>query len=186
MGKRSNFDRVERDYYPTPFDAVVPLFAHLPAGCSFAEPCAGDGRLIRHLESQGHICAYACDIEPQGAGIERRDAFTLDPGDMFFTTALPPVDLIITNPPWKRDGAGTGGLHAMINLFAKLADTWLLFDADWMHTVQAAPFKGLCKKIVSVGRVQWIEGSDSTGMDNAAWYLFGKDKKGETEFIFRD
>jgi len=30
MGKRSDFERVERDFYPTPLDAVKPLIPHLP------------------------------------------------------------------------------------------------------------------------------------------------------------
>ena len=87
--------------------------------------------------------------------------------------------MIITNPPWERDP-----LHAMIKKFSAHAPTWLLFDADWMHTGQAAPFAGLCKKIVSVGRVQWIEGSKSSGMENACWYLFIP-VSGPTEFCFR-
>ena len=45
VGKRSNFERKPRDYYPTPIDAVIPLIKHLPKKGLFAEPCAGDGRL---------------------------------------------------------------------------------------------------------------------------------------------
>ena len=29
MGKRSNFERLPRDFYPTPFSAVAPLIPHL-------------------------------------------------------------------------------------------------------------------------------------------------------------
>ena len=29
MGKRSNFERVPRDFYPTPIEAVYPLLEHL-------------------------------------------------------------------------------------------------------------------------------------------------------------
>jgi hypothetical protein len=54
MGKRSSFDRVPRDFYPTPYEAVLPLLAHLPR-CTFNEPCAGNGALIRHLQQHGHI-----------------------------------------------------------------------------------------------------------------------------------
>jgi len=50
--------------------------------------------------------------------------------------------------------------------------TWLLFDADWAHTKQAIPYLEMCLKIVAVGRVKWIEGSEGPGKDNAAWYLF--------------
>ena len=174
MGKRSDFERVERDFYPTPYEAVIPLIPHLKSGQTFIEPCAGDGRLIKHLELHGLNCVYACDLSPQAPGIEKRDV-------LFFDSRLPSADLIITNPPWCRDS-----LHPMIDIFSGQADTWLLFDADWMHTIQAAPFKNLCQKIVSVGRVQWIEGSETSGMDNAAWYLFSKNKNEGTRFYFRN
>jgi hypothetical protein len=55
-----------------------------------------------------------------------------------------------------------------------MAPTWLLFDADWMHTRQSAPFMPRLRKIVSVGRVKWIPDSKMTGKDNCAWYLFDK------------
>lgn len=171
MGKRSDFKRVERDYYPTPRAAVVPLLGHLPPGCTFMEPCAGDGRLARHLEDAGHHCVWAGDIEPQADAIAAHDALT----------GLPNVkaDYIITNPPWDRKL-----LHPMIETFVKSAPTWLLFDADWPHTLQAASFLRMCAKIVSVGRVKWIEDSKMTGKDNAAWFLFQRDAR-QTVFFGR-
>lgn len=175
MGKRSDFERKDRDFYPTPYEPVVPLLAHLKPGQRFIEPCAGDGRLIRHLQKNGLLCAYACDIEPldDGAhGIEQKDV-------LFFDPAFPECDLIITNPPWEREA-----MHRMIDIFRAHAPTWLLFDADWMHTVQAIPFAPFCRKVVSIGRVKWIEGSEGSGMDNCCWYLFDKDP-GPTEFYFR-
>ena len=53
MGKRCDFERKPRDFYPTPFAAVEPLVKHLTQGFTFAEPCAGDGQLCRHLEYFG-------------------------------------------------------------------------------------------------------------------------------------
>ena len=49
MGKRSTFPRRPMDDYATPYEAVVPLVAHLRAEGihSFAEPCCGDGDLVR-------------------------------------------------------------------------------------------------------------------------------------------
>ena len=58
MGKRSDFERVERDFYPTPIEAVRPLVPHLPKTGLFAEPCAGDGRLIRHIEQLTKLLGY--------------------------------------------------------------------------------------------------------------------------------
>lgn len=170
MGKRSDFERNPRDYYPTPYEAVIPLLPHLTSGTNphkiqakFIEPCAGDGRLVRHLEKHGHKCVYACDIEPQADNIEQQDC-------LFFGFQLPTCDLIITNPPWER-----GVLHAMIESFRHQAPTWLLFDSDWMFTKQAASYKKYCQKIITVGRVSWMENGTS-GMDNCCWYLFGKDE----------
>ena len=51
MGKRSSFERIPRDFYPTPHAAVPPLIPHLRGVRTFAEPCCGDGALVRHLES---------------------------------------------------------------------------------------------------------------------------------------
>lgn len=80
MGKRSNFKRRERDFYPTPPEAVAPLIPHLPEGRSnrwgvrYAEPCAGDGALIETLNGYGLRCTYAGDSQPQKDWIVRRGA----------------------------------------------------------------------------------------------------------------
>ena len=161
MGKRSDFQRVERDYYPTPQAVVRPLLSHLSPGTLFVEPCAGDGRLARHLEEIGHVSIDAFDIEPRHESVDYGDALS----DSFdHDTAY----TCITNPPWSRNF-----LHPFITHWRRQMPTWLLCDADWAHTVQAKPFLPYCHKIVAVGRVKWIEGSKHTGKDNCAWYLFG-------------
>ncbi len=177
MGKRSTFERVPRDFYPTPPDAVLPLIPHLPAGLRYWEPCCGDGAIIRALPG----CVAASDIAP------------LDPGDMPFmqevdalTVHVAAVDMagadyIITNPPWDRRI-----LHLMIAHFSAMRPTWLLFDADWIHTRQAAPFMPWLRKIVSVGRVKWIPDSKMTGKDNCAWMLFDQSSESPTQFIGRE
>ena len=96
MGKRSDFERVPRDYYPTPIEAVEPLIDHLPYSFDYVEPCAGDGRLIKHIDllTEGHgKCILASDIEPQAKGINQVDALEIDFGGYGV------VDLCITNPP---------------------------------------------------------------------------------------
>lgn len=165
MGKRSDFKRVERDFYPTPIEAVQPLIPHLPDGATFIEPCAGDGRLVSHLAKFGHYCTRAMDIEPRGLGIECADS--LEDGGLHIWEA----DYIITNPPWDRKI-----LHPMIDKFRYVLPTWLLFDADWMHTKQSSDYMKYCAMVVSVGRVKWIPDSKMTGKDNCAWYLFIKDE----------
>jgi len=169
MGKRSNFERVERDFYPTPYEAVVPLLPHLSPGTRFYEPCAGDGALMDHLVKRGHVCHLAFDIKSRRKDIRFGDALELNFVEGMF----------ITNPPWDRKI-----LHPLIIHLSDMAPTWLLFDADWMHTKQSAEYMKRCVKIVSVGRVKWIPGSKMTGKDNCAWYLFGK-RKVQTIFYGR-
>lgn len=180
MGKRSDYERRPRDYYQTPKAAVVPLLPFLPEAFTFCEPCAGDGRLINHIEDllPGSICIFAYDIEPQGD----EDIIELDALNMT-EEHVEDCEFIITNPPWDRTKKSGYLLHEMIKHFSDLRPTWLLFDADWMHTIQSSELmKELCVKIVSVGRVKWIEDSAGTGKDNCCWYLFDKNKSGETEF----
>lgn len=163
MGKRSTFKRRKHDAYYTPVEPVIPLLPHLDGVYTFAEPCAGDGRLIFHLQGFGLMCTHAGDITW---------------GQDALTTPIPTVDAIITNPPWTR-----ALLHPMIVRFQRIAPTWLLFDADWAHTKQACQMLDQCSHIVSVGRVKWIEGSENTGKDNAAWYRFDARHTGGPRFF---
>jgi hypothetical protein len=153
MGKRSSFDRIPRDFYPTPAAAVPPLIPHSRNIHTFAEPCCGDGALVRNLEPFGLRCVYAGDIATG------QNALALD----YYGAA----DAIITNPPYTRDS-----MHALISHFQCIAPTWLLIDYDWAATKQAAPFVPHSSDIVSIGRVKWFENSKSTGKDNYAWYRF--------------
>ena len=77
MGKRSNYERRPRDFYPTPIAAVEPLIPHLPYTFEYIEPCAGDGRLVNHLTTFGGQCEHASDIEPQAEWIEKMDVFNV-------------------------------------------------------------------------------------------------------------
>ena len=178
MGKRSDFERVARDFYPTPEEAVKPLIDHLPqGGFSFVEPCAGDGRLVDHIERMTDYvgnCHFSSDIEPRSPHVVKWDALDIT----LFN--VQDIDLCITNPPWERNF-----LHNFIDKWLDLMPTWLLFDADWMHTKQSATLMTFCSKIVSVGRIKWIEGSKHTGKDNCAWYLFDKNHRNATEFYGR-
>ena len=172
MGKRSDFERVPRDYYPTPIEAVKPLIPHLPQKGNFAEPCAGDGRLIRHIEELSGMLGYwMTDIEPMADHIGDGDATT---------DKIVGCEIAITNPPWNRKI-----LHPIIENLSNQLPTWLLFDADWMHTKQAVPYLPRLKRVVSIGRVKWIEGSNSTGKDNCCWYLFDKHNGIPTHFYGR-
>lgn len=169
MGKRSDFKTNERSFYRTPMSAVLPVLPFVK-GARFAALCAGDGQLVDHLTSHGLTCEHASDIHPLRADIIKMNALDYDG----------PCDrIIVENPPWERVM-----LHPMIDHFRNIAPTWLLFDADWMHTIQAAPYLPFCRTIVSVGRVSWMDNGTS-GMDNCCWYNFLADEC-QTTFIGRE
>ena len=168
MGKRSNFKPHKLDAYATPEEAVLPLLKHLPKGTYYAEPCAGDGALIRILQKHGHKCVAAYDVEPRHKIVQQGDASFLTREDM------KRASVVITNPPWGRHV-----LHQIIERSLFWGPTWLLFDADWMHTKQAVPYLPFCKMIVSIGRVKWF--GNTAGKDNCCWYLFDETS---TETIF--
>ena len=153
MGKRSDFERIPRDFYPTPLKAVPPLIPHLRGVRTFAEPCCGDGALVRHLESFGLRCVYAGDIATG------QDALALD------------------RLRRRRRDHHQSALRAHDDARADRAlrahpPTWLLLETDWASTKQAAPFMPSCSDIVSVGRLRWIEGTTMSGKQNFAWYRF--------------
>jgi hypothetical protein len=153
MGKRSNFERIPRDFYPTPLAAVPPLIPHLRGVHTFAEPCCGDGALVNHLEAHGLRCVYQGDISTG------QDALAI--------TDYGKADSIITNPPYTRPL-----MHALIRYFQVIAPTWLLVEQDWCATKQAVSYLGSCSDIVAIGRVRWIEGTTMSGYENFAWCRF--------------
>lgn len=162
MGKRSNFERVEKDaYMTTDARAARPLLEYYGAvKFSFYEPCAGNCDLIELL-SDWQCVGYSDDeIDARNHNYHAVSA-----------------DYFITNPPWSREI-----LHPIINNLRMQLPTWLLFDADWMFTAQSNPYMKFCKTVIPVGRLKWIPGSNNTGKDNCAWYLF-VDHETECTFI---
>jgi hypothetical protein len=183
MGKRSEFERRDRDFYPTPKAAVVPLMPHLPPFLKYHEPCAGDGALINALNqlSAEHrrptICVAASDIEPSSDDVRVCDVMDITEcaGDVF-----------ITNTPWPGKRAAGEPTVSMALHLSNLAPTWMLLAADFAHAryFVASGLYSRCERIVSVGRVSWMQNGTS-GLDNAAWYLFDANHDGATTFVAR-
>ena len=176
MGKRSSFRRQPRDFYPTPIQAIEPLIPHLQKCKTFVEPMAGNGALVDGLKNLTSMeCLWKSDIEPQRDDIKQADAFDLTLHD--YTMAC---DTIITNPPWSREY-----LHQTIMWFCVIKPTWLLLDADWMHTKQSVPYTRYLHKVQTVGRVKWFTDSRHQSKDNVAWHLFsGEQKENPHKFKF--
>ena len=171
MGKRSEFGRIDKDFTPTPAKALEPLLPHLEGYISYAEPMAGNGSLINAMDRATDLkCKWRSDIHPQRLDIEQANVFDLTLKEIGIDT-----DLIITNPPWSKDL-----LHDTIMHLSAIRPSWLLFYADWMHTIQAIQYLPYCQKIQSVGRVKWFPDTPHTGKDNVCWYLFDQRKKSDT------
>lgn len=171
MGKYSNYVKRPRDAYFTPYEAVTPLFFHLPRGFTFLEPCAGNGQLtdalVHYFEATPLL---ELDIEPQDKRITQGDATALiDSGQ----------DYIITNPPFSWEM-----LVPLMHRFMNIGQTVLLLPADYMHNIRFSPFMSYCNKVVSIGRVKWIEGSKTTGRENYCWYFFSPYYAGKQMTIF--
>lgn len=152
------------------------LWPHLGGVQTFVEPCAGAGDLIWQMEHLGLRCVGAYDIEPRGVGIVQSDALKLS------ATELGIADAIITNPPWTRLRPTGDPLHGMIKHFMQFAPTWLLFDSDWMFTLQSQSLMPFCTDVVPIGKLRWMPGTTLDSTDNCAWYCF--DASGDKPTVF--
>lgn len=88
-GGKSNEDRRDLDYYPSPPEVTRALmdFICIPEGSLIREPACGEGYMSRVIEGYGHN-VIGTDIQF---------------GDNYFDTTLEQkVDAIITNPPFKH------------------------------------------------------------------------------------
>lgn len=176
MAKRSDFKRVERDYYRT-FDpkagnALRPFIEGIE---SALEPFAGAGDLTAQFPEINWIQS---DIEPQACFVSEYDAFSWTKEDIEFEY----FDAVITNCPWSRPI-----LHRTIEHFAPIIQTWLLLDVNWLFTKQASPYVNkYLTDIVTIGRVKWIENTTMSGKDDCAWLRFSSDKSEPTRFFGRE
>ena len=160
MSKRSSFDKIPKDFYPTTDPKVlVPEFVKSVRGRRYAEPCCGEGDLT-DLLMEVAICKWESDLENRGCG-KLWDALCLSEHE------LQKCDLIITNPPFTKTV-----LLPMIDHFITLKPTWLLLPADLMHNNYFGSYMAKCSKVVSVGRVKWFKDSKSVSTDNFAWYFW--------------
>ena len=160
ISNKKSFKRNARDFYPTPYEAVLPLLPYLNKGTIFTEPCAGDYRLSEHLIKHNHVCENAFDIEPQDSRVICKNALDIKQAKMF-----------ITNPPFY-----SGILYSMIDHLRSIAPTWLLLPSDKAYNKTFGRFMNYCSNMIAVGRVRWIEGSKMASTDNFAWYKFENNK----------
>ena len=171
MGKRSNFERREADFYPTPRDSAAA--DPVPSPRRHPDLCRTLRRRRRFGTASGNLRPALC---LPGRRSHPQDALARD------HYAAP----VITNPPYRypTDRPRTRRLlHDLIEHFLGIvpaAPFWLLIDLDWVATLQAVPYLPHCSDIVIIGRVRWIEGSKYDGKDNYGWFRFDCRHNGAT------
>ncbi|WP_192913867.1 hypothetical protein [Roseibium sediminis] len=176
MGKRSNYARLPKDLYltidPKAAASLIP-FLRSERITSFVEPCYGWGHLVGPLTAAGLECVGRYDVDVRGREIvdphapgDQGRVMCRDGRDLCFAD-LRGADAIITNPPWSR-----ALLHTLIARWASMVPTWLLFDAGWKHTGQAARLMRLCTDFVPVPRLRWMPGTAMAATDDCGWYRF--------------
>lgn len=173
------YARQDKDKYRTMMSAVEHVVEYMPNPCRFIEPCAGDGRLIKHLESfEGFECVQAFDSAP--------DAPHIPVGDMLHMPLSSRADMIITNPPWRRKL-----LHPLMDrIIDEKWDAWLLIDHNWLATQQTAPYREHVRLIFPIGRHLWFDepppGMDThkTPMDDAMWIFVSGLNTGPSTYLW--
>ena len=88
MRGRKKEDKEEHEFYPTPIDAVELARPLLDQNKKWWEPCAGDGRILKHFDN----VILGTDIKPRSAEVQEDDFRTMDKPEN--------IEGIITNPPF--------------------------------------------------------------------------------------
>lgn len=114
--------REKDDFYPTPPEPTRAfLAAELPRLRKFPaiwEPAAGDGAMVREMESCG-LPVVASDLVDRGAGAEIRS---------FYDFAEAPAPAILTNPPFNECNTGRWITHALAGLGVRYMALLLPFN----------------------------------------------------------
>lgn len=162
----------DSDFWETPAEAFCREFIDLlPSTLRYGEPCFGKGKLALHLTKASRlankhiVCCHASDLyveaEPELRSV-KLDARTLTTDDL-----EEPIDLWITNAPWRR-----GHLFPIIDNLVKIAPVWMILPGEFYHRRNASACMSRCSDVVSTGCVNWIPGKSGNARTAYAWYKF--------------
>jgi hypothetical protein len=180
MGKHdSGYQRVARDFYPTPGWVIEALAEHVSlAGKRVLEPACGDGRMAEALKGAG-AKVYATDIEDRGyRHLDRAQDFLLGERPSW------PFNGIVTNPPFGKGGRLAEKFIARgLELMPARGFMALLLSIDFDSGITRSRFFASCPlfagKIVLLGRIKWFEipGKAESPKENSAWYLWEREPR---------
>lgn len=146
MSKRSDFPKVDKDWYPTRDPAaIVPKFVEFIRGKAYAEPCYGNGDL-EDLLMDVATCKWRSDVRSTVGCSKVMDGLEITTED------LKDCDCFCTNPPFSQKV-----LRPLLDHWLTFdKDIWLLLPADYMHNIWFGPYMKVCSKVVSIGRLVWF------------------------------
>ncbi|KFH18588.1 hypothetical protein ELZ19_09770 [Brucella abortus] len=169
--------REKNDFYPTPAE---PTRAFLNAELqrlrdfpSIWEPAAGDGAMVRELESLG-FRVHASDLIDRGCDAEIRS---------FYDYSEAPCPAIFTNPPYQECGWGNGKARWLFHALDTLNVEYmaLLLNWNWPGAAGLGPFWQRFPP-ARVYIMRWkidFTGQGAPPMLNG-WFVWDKAARGET------
>jgi hypothetical protein len=177
MGKHeTGFERIDKDLYPTPPWAVEALTEHLSlAGKRVWECATGTGKMAEALKAAG-ATVYCTDVVNRGYPLDDVFDFTRDGNP----PALPPIDLIVTNPAYGQGNRlAVKFIEAGLRQIAERGTLALLLPNDFdsgktrAHLFRDCPY--FIGKVVLTRRIVWFErrdGEKEAPKENHAWFIW--------------
>lgn len=177
--KAEHLEREPDEFYPTPPEPTRAfLHAEIDRLRDFPliwEPAAGDGAMVREMESLG-LDVYASDLVDRGCNADIRD---------FYGFQGIPADLraIVTNPPFAECGWGNGKARWLKHALDVLNVEYmaLLLNWSWPGAGGLAPFWAQHPP-ARVYLMRWkidFTGQGAPPMLNG-WFVWDKKHQGET------
>lgn len=175
--KTDTLEREPNEFYPTPADPTRALLhAEIDRLRDFQtiwEPAAGDGAMVREMESLG-LTVRASDLIDRGCEADIRS---------FYDFPVAPSPAIVTNPPFAecnwRDGKARWLYHALEALDVEYMA--LLLSWSWPGAGGLAPFwsRFPCARVYLMRWKIDFTGQGAPPMLNG-WFVWDKAHRGDT------
>lgn len=174
--KVEHLEREPDEFYPTPPEPTRAfLHAEIDRLRDFGiiwEPAAGDGAMVREMESLG-LTVRASDLVDRGCGADIRS---------FYDFPVPAAPAIVTNPPFAECGWGNGKARWLKHALDVLDVEYmaLLLNWTWPGAGGLAPFWSE-HPAARVYLMRWkidFTGQGAPPMLNA-WFVWDKQWQGE-------
>ena len=175
--KADALEREKDDFYPTPPEPTRAfLHAEIDRLRDFNaiwEPAAGDGAMVREMESV-ELTVRASDLVDRGCGADIRS---------FYDFPVAPADAIVTNPPFQECGWGNGKARWLYHALDTLGVEYMALLMNWSFPGAGglAPFWAQFPP-ARVYLMRWkidFTGQGAPPMLNG-WFVWDRQHRGET------